>query len=104
MRFTLMQICPVCEYARRSASGTALSRSASSQTTNGALPPSSSVTALSCRAACSAIHSPVAVEPVNAILRLIGFVTISAPTVRPGPVTTFSTPGGMPASTNDLHE
>src|SRR5256885_985393 len=40
---------------------------------------------------------PTSVEPVNAILSMSGWFTISSP-VRPSPVTTLSTPGGSPAS------
>ncbi len=41
---------------------------------------------------------PVLDSPTNDILRIEGFVHISVPTVLPGPVKMFSTPGGKPAS------
>ena len=63
----------------------------------GDLPPSSSVTRLSARPALAPISRPTAVEPVNAILSTSGWSTSAAP-VSPSPVTTLSTPSGMPAS------
>ena len=44
------------------------------------------------------ISLPVDVSPVNAILSMPGCATIIRPTLEPGPVTTFRTPGGMPTS------
>ena len=41
---------------------------------------------------------PVTVEPVNAILSTPGCSASAAPAVAPRPGTTFSTPGGIPAS------
>jgi len=41
---------------------------------------------------------PVAVSPVKATLPIPGCAAIAAPAVEPGPVTTFRTPGGKPAS------
>jgi len=63
----------------------------------GDLPPSSSVTRLSCSPARAAIWRPTGVDPVKAILSTPGCSTSSAP-VSPSPVTTFSTPSGRPAS------
>src|SRR3954468_8660833 len=76
----------------------AADRSASSQTIIGSEPPSSSVTRLAPRAASAAIRSPVGVEPVKATLRTSGCVTNASPATGPVPGTTFSTPGGTPAS------
>ena len=76
---------------------TAASRSASSNTMNGALPPSSSDTRLTVCAACAISSFPTAVEPVNVSLRTVGLSASSAPTSSAGPQTTFSTPGGTPA-------
>ena len=63
----------------------------------GDLPPSSRVTRLSARPAFEPISRPTAVEPVNATLSTPGWSTTAAP-VSPSPVTTLSTPAGMPAS------
>ena len=75
----------------------AASRSASGRMMFGDLPPSSSVTRLSALPAFAPISRPTAVEPVKAILSTPGWSTSAAP-VSPSPVTTFSTPAGMPAS------
>jgi hypothetical protein len=64
----------------------------------GSEPPSSSVTRLEPGAASAATRSPVGVEPVKATLRTSGCVTSASPATGPVPVTTFSTPGGSPAS------
>ena len=76
----------------------AASRSASSKTTNGALPPSSIETRSSWLALCSTSLRPTAVDPVNDSLRVRGSRrsgSMSAPAWRL--VTTLSTPGGSPA-------
>jgi hypothetical protein len=44
------------------------------------------------------IDLPVLVSPVNAILSMPGCSTIAWPTLEPGPVITFNTPGGRPTS------
>ncbi len=77
---------------------TAASRSASAKTMFAPLPPSSSWTRFTLPADASTIPRPTAVEPVNAILRTFGWRARWSPTVRPGPGTMFTTPGGMPAS------
>ena len=64
----------------------------------GDLPPSSSVIFLSVSAAPFMIALPVQVSPVNAILSMPGCSTIACPSFAPGPVRTFSTPGGRPTS------
>ena len=74
------------------------SRSASANTMLGLLPPSSRLTFFTVPAAARRISWPVAVSPVNAILPMPGCAAIAAPTTGPGPVTTFRTPGGSPAS------
>ena len=76
---------------------TALSRSASSKTMKGDLPPSSSVSPLPLPAVCSRMMRPTSVEPVKAILSTPGCWTMSSPTA-PSPVTMFTTPGGRPTS------
>ena len=77
---------------------TALSRSASSNTMNGDLPPSSSDSFLPVPAVARRMMRPTSVEPVKAILSTSGCSTIAAP-VSPSPVTMLTTPGGRPAST-----
>jgi len=80
------------------APATAASRSASSNTRNGAFPPSS-IDSRSRLGADSSINvRPTGVEPVNETLRsrgsdISGLVTADAERL----VTTFSTPGGSPA-------
>ncbi len=64
----------------------------------GDLPPSSSVIVLSVSAALRMIALPVVVSPVNATLSMPGCSTSAWPTDEPGPVMTFSTPGGSPTS------
>jgi hypothetical protein len=41
---------------------------------------------------------PTSVEPVKAILSTSSWAAKAAPAVSPNPVTTFTTPSGMPAS------
>ena len=81
------------------APSTAASRSASSNTRNGALPPSSIETRRICSAACSISLRPTSVEPVKLSLRsrkseMIGFDT----SLELELVITFSTPPGSPTS------
>ena len=44
------------------------------------------------------MRSPTALEPVKAILSTSGCSTSACPTFEPGPVTTLTTPAGMPAA------
>ena len=83
------------------APATACSRSASSKTMKGALPPSSSETFLIWPAHCAISSFPTSVEPVKPSLRTIGLEVISPPIAgasSASPVTTEKTPGGTPAS------
>ncbi|MBS1256225.1 MAG: hypothetical protein MAG581_02038 [Deltaproteobacteria bacterium] len=89
------QTCPWLNQIASTRPSMALSRSASSKTINGDLPPSSRVSFLSEFAVCSRISLPISVEPVKAIFFKSGCFTISEP-VSPGPVITFKTPGGSP--------
>ncbi len=81
---------------------TASSKSASSSTRNGALPPNSSNTGFKCSAARLAIILPTAVEPVK-LMRCTAGWSMSAPTTSPASsgalVNMLTTPGGNPAST-----
>ena len=82
------------------APATAASRSASSNTMNGALPPSSSETFLTWSAAWRISSLPISVEPVKLSLRTIGLLVSSPPIAgasSPSPVTTLNTPAGTPA-------
>ena len=82
----------------RTAELTASARSASSSTTLGDLPLSSSVTRLTVSAARAATRRPARVEPVKETTSTSGWPTSASPAARPRPVTTLSTPGGRPAS------
>jgi hypothetical protein len=77
---------------------TAASRSASAKRMLGDLPPSSRETFLIVSAAPFMISAPVAVSPVKATFPTPGWAASAAPTVLPGPVTMFRTPGGSPAA------
>src|SRR5919204_209268 len=68
--------------------------SASSNTSTGALPPSSRCTRLSVSAAARATSLPVATSPVRDTMRTSRWRTMPAPTGSPSPVITFSTPAG----------
>ncbi len=77
---------------------TALSRSASSNTSTGACPPSSSVQGFTWSAALRASRRPTAVEPVKVTLRITGDAIRWEDTSEGTPNTRFSTPAGRPAS------
>src|SRR5512146_487402 len=70
---------------------------------NGALPPSSSDTFFTVLAHCCISSLPTSVEPVNVNLRTSGFVVSSLPIGPEVPVTTDSTPLGMPARSASTH-
>src|SRR5260370_41163725 len=65
---------------------------------SGDFPPSSSDTRLRFPAEAVMIFWPVKCEPVNAILSTPACAASAAPAVSPNPGTTFTTPGGTPAS------
>ena len=71
------------------------SRSASSKTMNGDLPPSSRLRRLPLPAVAARMMRPTSVDPVKAILSTSGCSTRAAP-VAPSPVTTLTTPAGSP--------
>ena len=62
------------------------------------LPPSSSVTRLTCLAAPAITWVPTSVEPVNTILRTPGWVTKRSPITEPLPGSTCNRSSGSPAS------
>ena len=68
--------------------------STSSNTTTGALPPSSRCTRLSVSDAALAIHLPVPGDPVSETMSTSGWVTSEEPAGSPWPVITLSTPFG----------
>src|SRR6185436_4460041 len=88
---------PVLRYFDAIAPSTAASRSASSKTMNGALPPSSSDSFLIVVADCAISSLPISVEPVNDTLRTVGLLVSSAPISVADPVITLKTPFGTPA-------
>ena len=96
-RFAHTHVCPVLRYFDAIAPSTAASRSASSNTMNGALPPSSSDTFFTVPAHCAISDLPTSVEPVNDSFRTVGFDVSSAPMSAADPVTTLNTPLGTPA-------
>ncbi|MNT46058.1 hypothetical protein D3C72_1826790 [compost metagenome] len=76
--------------------GRALSRSASSNTSWGDLPPSSSVTGTALIAAACWMATPTPVEPVKDRWLTPGCAASTAPASAPVPVTTFRAPAGRP--------
>ncbi len=80
------------------APSTAASRSASSNTMKGALPPSSIEHFITWSAACRSRMRPTSVEPVKVSLRTSGFSQNSLPiSDEDEDGTTLNTPAGMPA-------
>ena len=98
-RLADVQASPMLRILAIIAPSTAASRSASSNTRKGALPPSSIETLSTCSADCSISVWPTSVEPVKDSLRVRGSA-ISGPIVLPleAAVTTLSTPPGRPTS------
>jgi len=68
--------------------------STSSNTTTGALPPSSRWTRFRVSDAARAIHLPVPTDPVSETMSTSAWVTSACPAGSPCPVITFSTPAG----------
>src|SRR6185503_6809073 len=97
MRLAHTQVCPALRYFEAMAPCTALSRSASSKTTNGALPPSSRPSFLMVGAHCAISTRPISVEPVKVSMRTRGLEVSSLPITLALPVMTLNTPLGMPA-------
>src|SRR6201995_906309 len=97
MRWDLMQVWPAWRYLDAIAPSTAASRSASSNTMKGALPPSSSDSRLIWPEASRISQAPTAVEPVKVILAILGLWQNSSPMGLASPVTTEKQPLGTPA-------
>ena len=91
-RLAHTQVWPVLRYLLWIAPATAASRSASSSTRNGALPPSSSATFFTVPAHCAMSSLPTGVEPVNESLRTLALPVNSPPMATASPVTTLNTP------------
>src|SRR6202048_3246108 len=81
----------------KTTASSARSRSASSNTITGFLPPSSKCTRFSVGAPCAMIAAPVAVSPTNAIALMAGCSVSALPASSPMPCTVLSTPSGTPA-------
>ena len=96
-----MQNCPANTVSAATTSGTAWSRSASSNTIIGALPPSSRPRRLRCSAAVAEIDFPVAVLPVKLITGTSGERTRTSPVTRP-PVITLTTPAGSSSTSERI--
>src|ERR1700760_4213139 len=97
MRLAQTQVWPALRYFEAIAPLTAASKSASSNTINGALPPNSSASFLIVSVFCLIKGPPTALEPVNVSLRTSGFAVISPPISLVLPVRTLKTPEGTPA-------
>src|SRR5260221_12548078 len=97
MRLAQTQVCPLLRYLEIIAPSTAASRSASSNTRKGALPPSSSDTFLMVAALCAMSCAPTSVEPVKLILRTVVFDGSSPPISLALPVAMLITPLVTPA-------
>mmetsp|Transcript_11098 Transcript_11098/g.19329 ORF Transcript_11098/g.19329 Transcript_11098/m.19329 type:complete len:269 (-) Transcript_11098:300-1106(-) len=92
-----MHVCPELRNALATVAVAANSRSASSNTTRGALPPNSRDTRLTEEAADAISSLPTAVDPVNPIFRTLSFVVSSRPMAGASPMMMFKHPSGRPA-------
>ena len=82
----------------KTTASSARSRSASSNTITGFLPPSSKCTRFSVAAPCRMIWLPVRVSPTNATALIAGCSVSALPASSPNPCTQLRTPSGKPAS------
>ena len=96
-RLDAVQRCPVEKNALWIERFTATSRSASSSTTCGFLPPISSCTLASRAAQFCATFLPTATEPVKLTASISGELERISPSTEPRPITRLNTPGGTPA-------
>src|SRR5271165_6726327 len=97
MRLAQTQVWPMLRYFETIAPSTAASISASSKTTNGALPPSSSPSFFTPTAACWYRILPTSVEPVKPTKRTAGCSHNTLPIADELPVRILNTPFGSPA-------
>ena len=93
-----MQVCPAPMNPAKAVPRAATSTGVSGNTSTGDLPPSSRVAFAKRLAVASAMERPGSVPPVNTTLRTSGWPVSAAPALGPRPLTTLSTPSGMPAS------
>src|SRR5579863_7396485 len=84
----VMNVAPAILSAR------AASISGSGATIAASLPPSSSTTGRTARAAAAITARPVGTPPVNDTMSTPGWDTSISPSSGPGPLTAFTTPGG----------
>lgn len=98
MRDVAVQICPWLDIIPKWAHFAACSKSASSKTMSGDFPPVSKVIDLRFTLAAFIITFAVVVDPVKAILSILGCDAIAAPASGPRPLRRLTTPGGKPAS------
>mmetsp|Transcript_1496 Transcript_1496/g.4434 ORF Transcript_1496/g.4434 Transcript_1496/m.4434 type:complete len:340 (+) Transcript_1496:1230-2249(+) len=99
VRLAQMQVCPQLRNALPTTPFAASATSASLNTMNGALPPSSRLIFFTVSAACFARILPTAVDPVKPTLRTTSLFITSAVISLELPVRTDSTPLGTPART-----
>src|SRR6188472_4379150 len=97
-RLVHTQVWPELRYLATIAPSTARSRSASSKTMKGALPPSSIDTFLTLAAHLAISALPTSVEPVKVSFLTSQFEQISSPISAADPVTTLTVPLGKPTS------
>src|SRR5437762_6809744 len=81
----------------KTTASSARSRSASSNTITGFLPPSSKCTRFKVGAPCAMIADPVELSPTNPIALIAGCSVSALPASSPMPCTVLSTPSGTPA-------
>ena len=93
-----MQVWPAPTKPPNAAPRAATSIGVSSKISTGDLPPSSRVALANRWAVAIAMARPGSVPPVKTAFLTSGCPVSAAPAVGPRPGTTFSTPGGMPAS------
>ena len=97
MRLAQTQVWPPLRNFEIMTASIARSRSASSKTMKGALPPSSRLRRLIESAAPRIRSDPTRVEPVKEILRTVSDSSKALPIPAGMPVTMLTTPAGMPA-------
>jgi len=97
-RLDASQDSPTLFMHRRASVPTTDSRTASSRTRLGDLPPSSSITRLTVGAAWSETSTPARVDPVNETKPTFGRAAMQAPTFGRVPSVRLKTPGGTSAS------
>ena len=92
------QLWPLLTKFEWSTDGSTVVRSASGRTIDGLLPPSSRITGTTFFAVDPMTDRPAAGPPVKAIIPMPGCSVSIGPTTSPRPVSTLTTPGGIPTS------